>query len=154
MGLKKTWLDTVGAALILQIYNKVIAIGAAAILQEQADIAVNIDAIAANETNVLNLAVANTRYVVRSLRLKCADPGANTVTVRLYELVKDIPTEVDSFDINGSGTASPNFDQYHSLMDLFGLPDLAGDELRVTVRASGGGPYEVVGQYSYGKTSV
>lgn len=123
--------------------------GATGIFYEQADVAVNITAIAASETDVLNLAVANTRYIVRSLRLKCADPEANTVTVRLYELVNDVLTEVDSFDID-----STNLGTYHSLMDMFGLPNLASDELKVTVQASAGGPYAVTGQYAHAKTNV
>lgn len=123
--------------------------GATGIFHEQVDTAVNINAIAASETDVLNLVVANTRYIVRSLRLKCADPGANTVTVRLKELVNDVLTDVDTFDITNA-----NFATYHSLMDMFGLPHLAGDELQVTVRASAGGPYAVTGQYSHAKTNV
>jgi len=122
---------------------------ATGIFHEQPDAAVNITAIAASETDVLNLAVANTRYIVRSLRLKCADPGANTVTVRLYELVNDVLTVVDSFDIDAT-----NFATYQSLMDMFGLPHLAGDNLKVTVQASAGGPYAVTGQYSHAKTNV
>jgi len=113
--------------------------------QEQADVAVNTTAPdTPAENNVLNLAAAGTRYKVRSLRLKCADPGANTVTVRLYELVNDVSTLVDSFDITAA-----NFATYHSLMDMFGLTHLAGDNLRVTVQASAGGPYTVIGQYSF-----
>lgn len=112
--------------------------------QEQADVAVNINAILAAETDVLNLAAANTRYIVRSLRLKCADPGANTVTVRLYELVNDGLTQVDSFAVTAA-----TFATYHSLMDMFGVPHLAGDRLQVTVQASAGGPYAVTGQYSH-----
>jgi len=123
--------------------------GATGIFHEQVDTPVNINAIVASETLVLNLIVADTRYIVRSLRLKCVDPGANTVTVRLYELVNDVLTEVDSFDIT-----TVNFATYHSLMDMFGLPHLAGDNARVTVQASAGGPYAVTGQYSHGKTNV
>jgi len=123
--------------------------GATGIFHEQADVPVNINAIAASETDVLNLAAADTRYVVRHLRLKCANPGANTVTVRLYELVNDVLTEVDSFDITAA-----NFDTHHSLMDMFGLSHLAGDALQVTVRASAGGPYQVLAQYSYGKNNI
>ena len=125
------------------------AIGATGIFYEQADTAVDITAVNTGETNVFNLSAASTRYIVRSLRLKCADPGANTVTVRLYELVNDVLTEVDSFDID-----STNFGTAHSLMDMFGLSQLAGDELKVTVRASAGGPYAVTGQYSHAKTNV
>ena len=123
--------------------------GATGIFHEQADAAVNITAITASETDVFDLSAATTRYIVRSLRLKCADPGANTVTVRLYELVNDVLTEVDSFAID-----SANYATYHSLMDMFGLPHLAGDNLKVTVQASAGGPYAVTGQYSHAKTNV
>jgi len=123
--------------------------GATGIFHEQADTAIAINAIVASETLVLNLIAADTRYIVRSLRLKCADPGANTVTVRLYELVNDVITNVDSFAITNA-----NFGTYHSLMDMFGLPHLVGDNVRVTVQASAGGPYAVTGQYSHGKTNV
>ena len=122
--------------------------GATGIFHEQTDTTVNITAIVASETDVLNLAVADTRYIVRSLRLKCADPGANTVTVRLYELVNDVLTVVGSFVID-----TTNFGTYHSLMDMFGLPHLAGDNLKVTVQASAS-EYAVTGQYSHAKTNV
>jgi len=112
--------------------------------QEQPDTAVNITAIAGGETDVFDLNVANTRYIVRNLRLKCADPGANTVTVRLRELVNDVSTIVNTFDITAA-----NFAGYHSLMDMFGVPYLAGDDLQVTVQASGGGPFAVTGQYAH-----
>jgi len=123
--------------------------GATGIFHEQADVAFNVDAVLAAETDILHLSATDTRYIVRSLRLKCVDPEANTVTVRLYELVNDVLTVVDSFVIDNS-----NFGTYHSLMDMFGLPHLAGDNLKVTVQASAGGPYAVTGQYSYAKTNV
>ncbi|MDP2872770.1 MAG: hypothetical protein Q8P31_09565, partial [Bacillota bacterium] len=132
------------AEVLRQIYNDVVALVGAGILHEQADTPVTINAIAAGETNVLNLAVAATRYVVRSLRLKSADPGANTVTVRLYELVNDVLTVVDTFSMT-----TANFGTYQSLTDMFGLFQLAGDQLRVTVQASAGGPYAVTGQFSH-----
>lgn len=121
---------------------------AADVLHEQADVAVSINAINAGETDVLSLpAAANTRYIVRNLRLKCANPGGNTVTVRLYELVNDALIEVDTFAIDAT-----NFATYLSLMDMFGLNYLSGDRLQVTIRASGGGPYAVTAQYGYAKT--
>ena len=118
-------------------------------LQEQPDTAVNINAIAANETDVLNLAVAATRYIVRSLRLKCANPGANTVTVRLYELVNNLLSLADSFDITNA-----NFSTYHSCMDMFGLPYLAGDHLQITVQVSAGAAIAVTGQYTLATATV
>ena len=120
---------------------------ASGVLQEQPRAVVNIDAVAAAETDILNLSAADTRYIVRHLRLKCANPGANTVTVWLYEMVNNVLIVVDTFDINAA-----NFGTYHSLMDMFGLPCLAGDRLQITARASAGGPYAVTGQYSYAKT--
>ncbi len=123
--------------------------GSTGVFHEQADVAVTINAINASETDVFDLNVADTRYIVRSLRLKCADPGANTVTVKLYELVNDVSIAVDSFTID-----TDNFGTYHSLMDMFGLPHLAGDDLQVTMQASAGGPYAVTGQYSHSKTNV
>jgi hypothetical protein len=111
------------------------------ILHELADVPFSVNAALA-EVNVFDLSVANTRYVVRSLRLKCADPGANTVTVRLYELVNNVPTLVATFAISAT-----NFTTHHSLMDMFGLPELAGDNLKVTVIATAAGPFVVTGQY-------
>lgn len=135
---------------VARIETKIDALlGATGLFNEQADVAINITAVNTGETDVLHFSAANTRYIVRSLRLKCANPGANTVTVRLYELVNNILAEVDSFAIDAS-----NFAGSHSIMDMFGLPHLAGDELKVTVRASAGGPYAVTGQYSHGKTNV
>ncbi|GAI89329.1 unnamed protein product, partial [marine sediment metagenome] len=110
--------------------------GATGIFHEQEDVSFNVNAVLAAEADILNLAVADTRYIVRSLRLKCVDPGAETVTVRLYELINDAgPLEVDSFAITNA-----NFATYHSLMDMFGLPHLAGDELQITVQATAVGP--------------
>lgn len=123
--------------------------GSTGVFYEQADVAVDITAVNTGETDVLHLSAASTRYIVRSLRLKSVTPGANTITVRLYELENGALTEVDSFAITAA-----NFATHFSLMDMFGLPHLAGDELQVTVRASAGGPYVVTGQYSHGKTNV
>jgi len=123
--------------------------GSIGIFYEQADVAVNVNATIGGETNVLNLAVANTRYIVRHLRLKCVDPGVNQVLVRLYELINNVLTNVDTWIIDNT-----NFGTYFSLMDMFGVPYLAGDQLQITVQASGGGPYAVTGQYSFAKTNV
>lgn len=122
--------------------------GSSGVFYEQPDVAVSVNAILASETDVLHLAVADTRYIVRSLRLKCVDPGAETITVRLKQLVNNSLVTVDSFEIDGG-----NFGTYHSLMDMFGLPELVGDELQVTVQASGGS-YAVTGQYSFAKNNV
>lgn len=123
--------------------------GATGVFYEQANVAVNITAIVASETDVFDLNAANTRYIVRSLRLKAVDPGANTISVRLRELINDVSTIVDTFTID-----TTNFGTHHSLADMFGVPHLAGDDLQVTVQCSAGGPYAITGQYSYGKTNV
>ncbi len=121
----------------------------AASLKEQASVAISdIAPIAPLVFNILNLVTANTRYVVRSLRIKTVDPSPNTITVRLYELVNGALTEVDSFVINGT-----NYGTYHSLMDMFGLPELAGDNLKVTIEASAVG-YATLAQYSYASATI
>jgi hypothetical protein len=112
-----------------------------AFLQVKAATAFSVDATNADETDILHLTQT---AAVEALRLKCADPGNNAVTVRLYELVNGALTEVDSFVINGA-----NFGEYFNLMDMFNLCRLVGDELQVTVRASAGGPYTVAGQYTH-----
>ncbi|GAI65481.1 unnamed protein product, partial [marine sediment metagenome] len=122
--------------------------GAIGIFHEQEDVPFNVPAALA-AADILHLDDADTRYIVRSLRLKCADPALETVTVRLYELVNDALTEVDSFAITNA-----NFATHHSMMDMFGLPHLAGDELQVTVEVSAGAAVAVTGQYSHGKTNV
>ncbi len=123
--------------------------GATGVFYEQVDAALSFNTVNGAETNVLNLVAASTRYIVRSLRLKFADPGAETITVRLYELVNDGLIEVDSFEVT-----TANFGTYHSLMDMFGLPQLAGDNLKVTTRVSAGGDIATLGQYSHAKTNV
>jgi hypothetical protein len=111
---------------------------------QQADVALNTTATNGAETSLFNLSQAGYTYMVNNLRVKCADPGANTVTVRLYELINDVQTEVDSFAID-----TTNYTTYYSLMDMFGIDKLVGNQLVVTVRASAGGPYTVTGQYHY-----
>ena len=110
----------------------------------RAEVAVNITAILAAETNVFNLAVATIHYNVDTLILKSADPGANNVTVRLYQLVNGASTLIKTFTIT-----TVNFATYFTLMDMFGVPHLAGDNIRITVQATAGGPYVVVGSYCF-----
>jgi len=122
--------------------------GVTGVLYEQADVAVSLNASADADSTVFDLNTASTRYVVRNLVLKCADPGANTVTVSLEMLVNDVATVVDTFAITTS-----NYATYFKLVDLFGCDELAGDDIRVFIRASADGPYAVTGQYSYAKTN-
>ena len=111
---------------------------------QQADVAVNTTATNAAETTIFDLSVAGYSYMVNTLRLKFADPGANTITVRLYELINDVLTQVDSITVD-----TTNYATYYSLMDMFGINCLTGDSLKVTIRVSGGGPYACTGQYQY-----
>lgn len=115
-----------------------------AIFDQQPDTAVTVNAIQASETDIFDLNVAGTTYRVNNLRLKSVDPGAETITVRLRELINDVSTIVDTFTID-----TGNFGTYHSLMDLFGLPQLTGDDIQVTVQASAVGPYAITGQYQH-----
>ncbi len=102
---------------------------------------ISVNATSASETNVLLL--ENALYTVENLRLKCVDPGADTVTVKLYEMVNTTLTLVDSFDIT-----TANYATYFTLWDMFNVHMLRGLSLKVTVRASAGGPYAVTGSAS------
>ena len=78
--------------------------------------------------------------------LKCADPGANTVAVRLYKLVNGASVNTITFTIT-----TVNFGTYFDINTMFGLKSLAGDNIKITVRASAGGPYAVTGSYAHRK---
>ncbi len=112
--------------------------------EQQADVPVSVTALTTPaEADVFDLTATGFSYMVNSLRLKCADPGANTVTVRLYELINDAEVNVASHTIT-----TTNYGSYFSLMDMFGVNNLAGDNIRVTVSASAS-TYTVLGQYNY-----
>lgn len=123
--------------------------GVTGAFREQVDAPIN-QAVAAVEVFVVTLNAATTRYILRDLRIKSADPTvANTITVRLYTLINDVETNVGSFVITNA-----NFGTHFSLMDMFGVPHVAGDSIRVSLQGSAAGPYTVTGQYSHGKTNV
>jgi hypothetical protein len=124
-----------------------IADSAMAIFHEQADtpLTYNTDD---SEGTVLSLATASTRYILRSLYLKFADPGANTITIRLKLLINDISTTVKSYTVT-----TDNYGDYLSLMDMFGEPMIAGDSIIVTTQNSAAVAVAVTGQYSYAKTT-
>ena len=124
-------------------------VGPTGVFHEQADAGFTQD-IAAAEVFIVTLNVAATRYILRDLRIKSADPtAANTITVRLYTLINSIEVNVDSFIITNA-----NFGTHFSLMDMFGVPQVAGDSIRVSLQGSAAGPYTVTGQYSHAKTNV
>ena len=81
--------------------------------------------------------IAARTYCLRYLRLKCADPGVGrTVTVKLYERWNDaIAQLIDSFDIN-----STNFATYHSLIDMFGVPEIHSDAILIRAVHDGASP--------------
>lgn len=97
-------------------------------------------------TCILAFDTADTRYLVRSLRLKAADPGANTITITLYELINDAQTAVDTFAIT-----TGNYTTYFSLYDMFGVQQLAGDKIWINAQTDAGS-YAITGQCSYAKT--
>lgn len=120
------------------------------VLKDQPSVPVNITAILAGETDFLNLSTASHHYAVRGLRLKCADPGANIIIVRLYELINNVLTNVDSYPITGSlDPVESTFGTYFSMTTMFGKTNIFGDNIKITVQASAGGPYAVTGQYDY-----
>jgi hypothetical protein len=116
----------------------------------EAETAVNITAILASETNFLDLQTAGFHYTVDDLVLKSADPGVNSVYVRLYKLVNGVLTavNVDATHPNGFVITTANFDRYWTLPDMFGKQALAGDQIKITVQTSAGGPYAVTGSYA------
>jgi hypothetical protein len=121
--------------------------GATGVFNEQADVPITVTALADSETTVLNLRTADTRFLIRNLRIKSADPGANTCTVRLYEFINDVFVSVDTFEIT-----TANFTNYFNLYDLFGETQLAGDNFMITVGMDAG-TAAITGQYSYAKTN-
>lgn len=110
------------------------------------DVAVT-DTVTTTESDcvVFDLSTAGNSYRVNSLRLKFADPGANTVTVNLSELINDVLTVVDSFTVT-----TANYSTYYSLMDMFGVTHLSGDNLKVSCVIDAN-TCAVTGQYSYEK---
>ena len=117
------------------------------VFKEQESVPVTLNA-TTTETDILHLDTLDTRYLLREITLKSADPGADTVTVRLYSLVNDVLTVIDTFDIT-----TANFGTYFNLIDMFGLVNLPGDEIKVTVETDAGS-YAITGQYSYALTEV
>lgn len=115
------------------------------ILREIISQAISANAGSGSETSVIPLlAVAGLQRVLRHLRLGLpADPGAESVTVKLYEEINSAKTNVDSFTLDTS-----NYGEYHSLMDMFGVQEIAGDVIDITVQSSAG-TIAVTGQFSY-----
>lgn len=122
--------------------------GANGIFHEQDSTAINITVADAAEHDIFNLATASTRYILRNLRLKLTDPVANTVTIRLKEEINDVVMTVDDLVINTGNHAN-----YWSLMDMFGIDEVAGDKIQITYQASAGTP-TLTGQYAHAKTNV
>jgi len=96
--------------------------------------------VTATETDcvLVNLGyIADKSYCLRHLRLKCADPGVGrTVTIKLYERWNDaIAQLIDSFDITPD-----NYGTYHSLMDMFGVPEIHSDAILIRAVHDGASP--------------
>jgi hypothetical protein len=107
------------------------------------EIAINVAITNPVVSNLVLLASTTKRYTIDSLVLKSVDPGVNTVTVRLWKLVNAVLTEIGSFAIT-----TVNFATYFTLMDMFGVPTLAGDSIKITAEVSAGGPYGITGSYT------
>lgn len=121
---------------------------ATGIFHEQADTAINTTTDDSEDT-LLSLATASTRYALRSLYLKFADPGANTITVRLKLLINDVSTTVKTCTVTTS-----NYTDYLSLMDMFGESQVFGDSIIITSQNSAAVAVAVTGQYSYAKNTL
>jgi len=113
------------------------------VFDQQPAVAVSVAAnIAA--VDIFDLNTAGVTYMVNSLILKAADPGAETITVKLKELINDVSTVVDTFAIT-----TANYATYFSLYDMFSRHHLAGDDIQVTIEASADNAYALTGQYQY-----
>lgn len=86
----------------------------------------------------------NRRYCLRNFRLKAqADPNPDTITVRLYEYFAGALVEVDSFNID-----TANWGTYHSLMDMFAVPEVHSDAIKITCKMDANS-YAVKATYGY-----
>lgn len=96
-------------------------------------------------TLIVDLSAVNTKYVLRGLTIKSADPGVETVTVSKIKLINDIETTVDSFIID-----TTNWGTYQELTDMFGDEAIFGDLIKIVCTTSAG-TIAIIGQYSYAK---
>ena len=129
---------------IAEIYGAITATGTVTYKGKHPEVAVSFNATDVAAEFFHLAAATGTQYNVSKIRFKCADPGAQTVTVSLEEYVNGVLTVVDTFTIN-----TGNYATYFSLMDMFGVDHLSGDELRISAVASDAGPYAVTGSYVY-----
>jgi hypothetical protein len=107
--------------------------------------AISADAVVSPGVDLLDLVDTDNKetYRLNNLRIKCADPGANTVTITLYELINNVSTAVDTFAIT-----TDNYTTYFSLFDMFGLTHVSGDDITVNATSSAGS-YAITGNYQY-----
>lgn len=129
---------------IADIYGAITATGTVTYKGKHPEVAVSFNATDVAAEFFHLAAATGTQYDVSKVRIKCADPGAQTVTVTLEEYVNGALTAVDTFAIT-----TANYTNYFSLMDMFGVDHLSGDELRISAVASDAGPYAVTGSYVY-----
>jgi hypothetical protein len=144
---------------ISRIYGAITATGTVTYKGEYPEQAVTINAINASETNFVILApTTGWSWKIKDLVLKSADPGANSVLVRLYQLVNGVLTNTHTFTINTAGAlvrgTSGGFALYFCLDDMFTKTQLADDSMKITVQASAGGPCAVTGSYKYSSGSM
>jgi len=111
---------------------------------------ININAIVGAEIPVIafNGVATDNRFTLNQLYLKSENPVADTILIRLYQLINNIPTIVRQFVITGGGGG--NWVNYLSLVDMFNLGALFGRYIIITAEVIGvGGPYNILGQYQY-----
>lgn len=120
--------------------------GGAANLVEQDDVAFSI-AVSTVEANILDFSDNTKRYLLRDLVVKItSDPGVNIVFVKLWKLVNDTLTVVDTFEIDTTCWTT-----YFSIADMFARDQVASDGMRISI-VSDAGAYTANGQYSWGRT--
>ncbi len=122
----------------------------AAVFHEQPDVSFVLATTIA-EQNIFNFTAAHVApaygHVVRRVRLYCDNPGVATIHVHLYEL-EGLVLVARTHVID-----TLNFAFSRSLMDMFGIPEVAGHVIQMTIHDNNNGATPVHGSYSWALTS-
>ena len=91
-------------------------------------------------------------YIIRDMTVKSNDPGVGeAITVKLIrnDYLGTAGTVVGTFNIN-----SANYGSYFTLMDMFGIGSITGDEISVVVASTAVADTTVYVVYSYAEANI
>ena len=101
---------------------------------------------AANKVVDIDVSSGKT-YVLRSLLINITSLGAaSKLTFKLWTMLGTAVTQVDSVDVSATGI--------QNLFDLFGVQEVFGDGIWVTVQSDTGSDAALVGTYKYAQAST